>query len=166
MKKARLVLSIAMSAAAILLFVGMCGREMYMAWLERTSPTDPINSTFTYIATAVAGMVASIVATALGVPIPDTPTRQQQVTSGERSRFGVFVERVGDTIMASRDPKDWKELLAVTYVTAYAIIGFAALVTWLIKDDFASSLLKTQGLTFFGMMLALVKAFVTPDSST
>lgn len=163
MKKARLIVSILMSAAAILLFVVLCSMEMYEAWKERTSPEDPINSSFAYVATAIAGMVASIVATALGVPIPDTPLRQQEVAAGRRSRIGVFIERVGDNITASRDEKDWKELLAVTYVAAYVVIGFAALVTWLMKSDFASSLLKTQGLTFFGMMLALVKAFVTPD---
>lgn len=148
------LISILLSVAAIALFVVLYGLEIIKAWQKLSSPGDPINTPSAYIATAVAGLVVAIIATALGVPVPDPPPARE-------SRTRRMVKRLGDAVAGTREPADWKRLLTAAFIVGYMVIGFAAIITWAVKSEYASSLIKTQALTWLGLMLAVVRSFLS-----
>jgi len=167
---ARVIISIVLSATALLLFVVLYSIELRKAWRHATTAADPINDKLSYVATAVAGLVAAIVATALSLPVPQPPVDQEPGTHGSatsattttspgKSRPTLMVLALGNTIAGRTATQTWKEGLAIAYAIAYILIGAAAIVTWVVRDP--SSLIKTQALTFFGLLIAAAKSFLS-----
>ncbi len=149
---ARLIISIAVSMVALVLFVALFGIAIYDVWKPGSTPSD----TFVSLATAVAGVVAAIVAMALAVPLPSGADSLARSNDPQ-----MFITRLGNVIGGTPDPKRWKNALALLYVGSYIVVGVAAIITYL--HDEKAALVKTDALTFFGVMLAVVKSFLTTN---
>ena len=101
---------------------------------------DPEEDKLTFAATVLAGIVTTVVATALGVP-PASGTRLQ---------------RVGRTA-ARMSPEDTQTVIAIAYSVAYALAGTAAVVCWIFAGALREEV-HSLSLTFFGFIAAIVKS--------
>jgi hypothetical protein len=164
----KVAINVVISCAALLTFIVLYAFEIWRAWKGRISPMDPINDRVAYLATAVSGLVAAIVATALSLPPPSTSSEPPQNKQNpppkteeapEASVFSMYISELGDTVAGESAEKKWKDRLGLAYVIAYVAIGLGAMATWVVRD--ASSLIKAQALTFIGLMLAAARLFLT-----
>lgn len=162
---AKVAINVVISCAALLTFIVLYLIEIWRAWKGSTSPSDPINDRVAYLATAVSGLVAAIVATALSLPVPTSrPSDEGQnppsetEAAPEPSVLSMYISELGDAVAGDSAEKKWKDRLALAYVIVYVIIGLATMITWVVRD--ASSLIKTQALTFVGLMLAAARLFL------
>lgn len=153
--KMRTAINLFLSGLVLVAFAWLYGAELKKAWQGKTSPTDPINDRVAYAATAVAGVVAAIVAAALALPAPSNGGGNGPAPAAKPSVVARMAESVGGTAPAG---DKWKKWLAIAYIAAYVIIGGLALIVWVRYD--ASSLIKAQALTFLGLILAAAKASV------
>ncbi len=152
----RTAINLFLSAVVLVAFAWLYGTELKKAWKGGTSATDPINDRVAYAATAVAGVVAAIVAAALALPAPSgAGAGNGPASAAKPSVVARMAESVGGTAPAG---DNWKKWLAMAYIAVYVIVGGLAFVVWIRHDP--SSLIKAQALTFLGLILAAAKASV------
>jgi hypothetical protein len=152
------ILTIILAFACILGFAGIYGWELYKGFSNcpkgtstallkndgteaqvgnaPVSPND-IKDPYTYVAGALAGLVAGVVAIMFGQPVSKT-------TLGIKAALGT---------------NDWKVLLSSTYAAIYFLVGIAAIVEWVVPKACPSILIKTMALTFIGLVIPVVTSF-------
>lgn len=104
-------------------------------------PLDPERAAkITQLATLLAGVVTSVVAASLGVPVPG---------GGRLARVGA--------VAAKASPQASREAMALAYVAVYVLVGVAALVCWALGTS-SPEQVRTLALTFLGFIAAVVKS--------
>jgi hypothetical protein len=160
MNRVKELASIAFSVIALCLFFVLNGMAVKDAWKKSTPEADAIASARGAWATTTAGLVAAIVATALGLPSPGDRK------DGSRTRTEFFLRRLATSITTSSDGDKWKLRLAIAYVVVYILVGTAALAIMIFREEYASSVVRALALTFGGVMIAAAKAFLTFDGTS
>ena len=111
------------------------------------------NSALMHITSALTGLVGGIVAAAFGVKSEDRePTLQQQ------SIREIKFQRVGAYVYPTQDVKT-KEKMGNLYAWAYIVVGIFSLIVWAILNENATQSITNTGMTFLGMIVAIVGAF-------
>jgi hypothetical protein len=118
------------TAVLLLAFVFVFLQEAWAIW-RKVKPED--NEARTYVWTAVSVLVGSVTAVALGVKYPE-------------QSFLSFVA----------PPDVWRE----RYAAVYTIIGFAAVLTWFSRSEWASILMKNLATTFLGIAVPVVSGWL------
>lgn len=148
------VLTVLLAFVSISGFAAIYGIEIYKAFAKscpappsstiqsndsstRAQPDD-IKDPYTYVATALAGLVGGIVAVLFGQPMPKT----------------------------AADVNWWKAVLLTVYSCTYFLAGVLAIVAWIGPKFCPSILVKTLALTFLGLMLPIVASFLKQNSLT
>jgi hypothetical protein len=146
------ILTILLAFVTILGFAGIYGFEIYKAFARpcqtsvngssATSETkaDPqdIKDPYTYVATALAGLVGGVVAVLFGQPLPKSAS----------------------------DVNFWKAVLLTAYSSVYLLTGVVSVFAWIAPKACPSILIKTLALTFLGLLVPIVASFFKQNSIT
>jgi hypothetical protein len=147
------VLTIVLSLLCIAGFAAIYGIELYHAFEKERCPhaqittagdktmgqPDDIKDPYSYVATALSTLVGGVVTIIFGQSPPQTLA----------------------------DIKWWKALIQTIYTGVYFIYGIAGVVAWVGSPTFCPSILvKTLALTFLGLVIPIVGAFLRNASLT
>ena len=125
------------TGALLLGFFAIFVQEALSIWKKQKPPE---NEARTYIWTAISVLVGSVTAFAMGVTFPDHAVL-----------FGVA------------PPEKWRAI----YASLYTATGLAAVLTWAIRTEWTSTLMKNLATTFLGIAVPVVSAWliVSPAAS-
>ncbi len=124
------------TGALLLAFIAVFFQEALSIWRKQKPPE---NEARTYVWTAISVLVGSVTAFALGVKFPD------------------------HNILASVSPDDrWRAI----YALVYTVLGLIAVVTWAVRTDYASTLMKNLATTFLGIAIPVVSSWLVSAPTT
>lgn len=105
----------------------------------RATSTPVPNEAYTYVESALAGLVGGIVATAFGVSLPT-------------AKLG----GLSNLSTAGAVNRQW---IGAAYVVIYLVVGAAAIITWIFHADLVSGVVKNLACIFVGMVIPIVAGY-------
>jgi hypothetical protein len=139
-------LTILITAAGILAFLGMFGWGIYKVWTKNPKPDS---QAFVDVATALAALVGGIVAVGFNQP----------TTKPVTGHFSQNLAGLG-YLLTAQSNWDWAAVLGGAYAIIYVVLGITAAVTWVAGPaNPAPPLVKNLATTFIGLAVPIISSF-------
>ena len=124
-----------------------------VASLKAVDELPIIGEPIIYIVNALCGLVGGIVATAFGVPIPETIRATKSKYYGKMNVLGNLITT--GKLSANEKGSTSNKLFGTIYAWVYALIGIAAIVIWA-ADDVPHQLIKNIAIVSLGLISVVV----------
>jgi hypothetical protein len=138
--------------AVLVIFVGAIAFAIYST-LRNVQQTGP---NFTYVATAIAGLVLSVASGVIGTPatvqLPASTAGLSVPKEGKLQSSGAELK----ARVTNNQVSDFRNLYAWIYVLA----GLACLLVFVLPTPFTHDLVKSVGLTMLGFLITIVGGVV------
>lgn len=153
------------SSIALLILAGFLliyARAFYLAWVASGKPPD-LPSALVYVGTALAGLAGAVVAMLFNEQLPDEkqdkqpPQGMTATPSASGIAAGAFAVR---NVIAPRT-KDYLAIVSTAYCIGYALVGFAAIITWVMVEATTPEMVKSLALISLGLFIAIARTFVS-----
>jgi hypothetical protein len=144
--------TIALAGIALLGFAALVGYALAQTWTSETTPS--FTDWYLYFATALTGLVGSVVAAGFGQKLPEA------APEAESGRLARNVAGLGSLAKAVPTAKA-KAIVASVYAGVYILWGLAAIVTCMFRSSVAPDLVKSLAGVASGLFLAIARSFVT-----
>jgi hypothetical protein len=150
------------AAVAILVIIGfgiLYGYAFWRTWAGQYNPAPQ----YIYVATALSGLVAGIVAMIFDQKLPDQPpkpgkNRSASIGNSKASGWRAGLSALRGSVTIVPNP-DLLEIVSVAYVLLYFTAGIAAIATWIISKDNTPDLVKNLALISLGLFVAIARSF-------
>jgi hypothetical protein len=139
-----------MAVIALVLYVAGVVLSLIYTFKGGKDPSFVTSEATRYVTTGLAGLVGGVAATAFGQAPPDP-------NGGTANRATRNLSSLGKVVTASASAA---AAIGMAYVSAYLLLGLAALVAWLVKGGDTLELTKTLASTFFGLLIVVTGAFL------
>ncbi len=146
----RTVLTIVITLAVLAGFAALFCWGIYATWTATAKPVFP--ETYLYVATALAGLVGGIVAAGFGQKLPESSAVTRP------SRMARNITALGNFVLAGQ-AFNAQQIVASIYAGVYVLLGLVAIITWVVKADVTSDLVKSLASVAFGLFLAIAQTF-------
>jgi peptidoglycan/LPS O-acetylase OafA/YrhL len=157
MSKLRNALVFVIVLAALLGFIWLFGRAIYLTLTQAESPV--FRDTYVYIANILAGLVGGVVAVGFGQSPPPPPSGDLKLLSRNAVGLGNFITSNAPQGGPPLQPSSTaRQALGLLYAAVYVLMGLGAIVIW-IANDHTPDLLKNLATISFGIFLPIVTAF-------
>jgi hypothetical protein len=154
------VISIAVLAG----FVWTSWTAISATWTQ--SATPHFTDAFTYVATALAGLIGGLLAAGLGQKLDRSLIADPAGAAGHTGWLADAARRglraVGAFVAVH---ENWQKLVASASAIAYVVVGIAAIVTWVARPDTSPELVKNLSSLAFGLAIPTARAFMTGAKS-
>jgi hypothetical protein len=150
-------LTVLITGAALVGFVSMFG--IGLAKTVGAASTPSFSDAYTYVATALVGLVGAVVAAGFG-QTPQKPAVAPAAGAGggmvgpEASLLGL-----GSFVLARKVALNWHAILGAAYAIVYVGFAIAAIVIWVKDSAVTPDLIKNLASVGLGMMIPIVAAF-------
>jgi hypothetical protein len=149
--------------AVLLIFLVAIAFAVYASIKNRQGITG---NNFTYVATAIAGLVLSVASGVIGAPatvqLPaDSLTSQRD--SGPSNSESKGQEGKPTTVLQARLANDQITAFRTIYAWAYVLAGLVCLVVFICPTPFTHDLVKSVGLTTLGFLITIVGGIAQPS---
>ena len=148
--------------AVLVLFVGAVAFAIYST-LRNIPQTAP---NFTYVATAIAGLVLSVASGEIGAPATvQLPTASASSSTKSGDADNKLQTSGGSELKArltSNQVSDFRNL----YAWIYVLSGLACLLVFVVPTQFTHDLVKSVGLTMLGFLITIVGGVVNNGAAS
>lgn len=156
MVKPRSILVFVVVLAALLGFLWLFGRAIYLTMTHAEAPV--FGDTYGHVANILSGLVGGIVAVGFGQSPPPAPAEDLNILSRNAVGLGSFITAGSPPGEAVAPSSRAREVIGLIYATVYVVLGLGAIVVW-VADDKPPELVKNLATVSAGLFLPIITAF-------
>jgi hypothetical protein len=134
--------------AVLVLFAIVFAYAIAQVWQAGSEPT--VDEALLYFGTGLAAVVGGAVAVAVNVRPPNAPASEMA---------GAIIGSTGPLVLIGAVVDRLPSVINILYVLVYAAVGVAAIVTWVIRPDVTTDLVKNMATTFFALAIPTAGGF-------
>lgn len=149
------------AALAGLVWVVLVAFGIVFSWVSGDDPHFISSDGLVFILPGLTALVGGVVAVAFGVPAPKAKSEDGQPSSSAQVQSILSATTKG----SKRALKEGSsELLGQLYIAAYLILGFIAMVTWMIMGGDTIDYVRTLASAWVGLILPIATSNFQPGA--